>query len=97
MTPEETKLRIEIERMNRMMLIFGSVALIVGLFVFLRLKSFSETPDGGFVVMAWMFAWFLWVPFIFFPAVGVFMAWDRKQKLTARLSELDKKDDDHAA
>jgi uncharacterized protein YacL len=94
MTPEQTKLRSEIERMNRLMVVFASIALIVGLFVLFRFISFSKTPEA--VGMVWMLAWFLWVPFIFFPAVGVFMARDRKEKLMERLGELDKKDDDHA-
>jgi hypothetical protein len=95
MTPEQTRLRSEIERMNRLMVVFASIALIVGLFVLFRFISFSKRPEGGSVGMVWMLAWFLWVPFIFFPAVGVFMAWDRKEKLTKRLGELDKKDEDH--
>ena len=83
--------------MNAIMSVFVVVALVVGLFILSRFVSYSETPDGGFAAMALMFRWFLWVPFIFFPAVGAFMAWDRRQKLTARLGELGKKDDDNAA
>jgi hypothetical protein len=97
MTPEQTELRNEIHRMNKLMVVFASIALVAGLVVLLRSVSYSKTPEGGFAGMALMFAWFLWVPFIFFPAVGVFMAWDRKHRLTARLSDLDKKDDDHVA
>ena len=94
MTSKETKLRGEIKRMNWLMAIFGWVTLTAGLFVLFRFISFSKTPDGIYAGMEWMFAWFLWVPLIFFPAVGVFMACDRKYKLKARLSELDKKEDD---
>ena len=65
MTPEQSKLRSEIGRMNRMMVVFASIALVVGLFVLSRFVSFSKTPEGGFASMAWMFAWFLWAPFIF--------------------------------
>ena len=94
MTPEQTKLRSEIKRMNWFMAIFGWIALAACLFVLFKFVSFSKTSDGVYVGMAWMFAWFLWVPFIFFPAVGTFMAWDRKHKLRARLSELNEKDDE---
>lgn len=93
---DQSKLRSEIERMNGLMVFCASVALIVGLFVLLHFISFSQTPDGGFVGMAWMFAWFVWVPFIFFPAVGVYMAWDRRRKLTGRFRELGRKDNDNA-
>jgi hypothetical protein len=83
--------------MNTLMVVFAAVALIVGLFVLSRFVSYSETPEGGFAGMLLMFGWFLWVPLILFPLVGVFMAWSKKQKLTARLSESGKNDDDTPA
>jgi hypothetical protein len=71
------------------MIVFAGIALVVGLLVLSCFQSYSQTP-GGFEGMALMFAWFVWVPFIFFPAIGVLMAWYRRQKLTARLRGLDK-------
>jgi hypothetical protein len=94
MSPEEMKLRSEIARLNTLMVVFAVVALIVGLFMLFRFLSYSETPEDGFAGMLWMFGWFLWVPLILFPIVGVFIAWTQKQKLTARLSASEKNDDD---
>jgi hypothetical protein len=95
MTSEERKLQSEISRANRLIIIFATVAVVVSLIVLFRLISYSNMPEGGFAGMLLMFQWFLWAPLIVFPVIGGFMAFSRRQRLTERLRNVEKRSDDH--
>lgn len=91
-TPEETKLMNQITRMEMLMFIFVLIPVGVALLLVFLMFTYSATPDGGFAVMALLFKSGMWSPLLLIPAVGLFSAWEFKQRLTERLNEMTKKD-----